>query len=86
MKITFDISKITIVKGFGPDLVMLVTDFPNSYDEAFIHAPLHMEFKATEDKAEQYVKDNFPGISVEVIERPPDTYKFGKGGIVTRRI
>jgi len=78
MKIEFDIQKIVIIKGFGADCILLETNHPNPYNKEFCDAPLSLEFKATENTGEKYVKENFPGIPVVVVERPEHKSNFSK--------
>lgn len=64
------ILKIQIIKGFGSDFVSLQTDFPCPFiPESQITQNLCLDFKTSYDTAEQYVKENFPNIPVEVINR-----------------
>jgi hypothetical protein len=63
MKIVLSIKKITIIKGRGPDKVYLETDnCPCPYVKEAMPSqlPLVLEFDASANTAEQYVRDNFP--------------------------
>lgn len=64
---TVMIKAATVVRGFGADKVYLKTDLPYAVWPFEGFRDLHFECAA--NGAEEYLERNFPGITVEVINR-----------------
>lgn len=66
MKLTIKVTKITILRmQSGSEIVSLRTEMPEAtypYKES-----LDLEFRASREQAEDYVKKHFPGVPVEVL-------------------
>ena len=63
-----NITKATVLKQVGMDLVILQTEFPSAVP-AVTDQKLQITFNAAYDTGEQYVKDNFPGVPINLIPR-----------------
>ena len=71
MTINFNVTKVQIVESTGTDSVFLTTDSPCPFvPEYGIFQPLILSFRTTKGFAEEYIKNNFPGITVEIIKIP----------------
>ena len=63
-----EIKRIGILRcKHGMDMVTLYTDLPPTTPPEVSNDPCQMLFYCTKDTAEQYCKDNFPGVPVTII-------------------
>ena len=71
MKLEFEVSKIVVrTSEDGTDQVQLYTDLGLPYTFVFHTTErLVLEFEASRDYGVEYVRSNFPGVPVEVVER-----------------
>jgi len=68
MKITFDVKKVTVIeRGFLTDIVILHTDLPTPVP-GVTQDDLTVEFRAYSGKGSEYVRENFPGIPMEIVK------------------
>jgi hypothetical protein len=61
------IVRATILLTDGKDLIILNTNFPSPFNPEYDTSSLILQFEATMNKGEQYVKDNFPFVSYKII-------------------
>lgn len=58
---------ITIFLTDGKDFIQLHTKFPSPFEAAYDVSFLTLEFEATQDMGEKYVKANFPLIPYKIL-------------------
>lgn len=72
MDLNLKITKVTILTGNGPDIIMLQTTLPCQYVKEYLPSqpPCCLDIKCSKDMAEDYVRDvlNVPDDIVEIID------------------
>lgn len=66
MQVTINITKITVLTGYGADKVTLHTDLPSG-TPAVSREPLSLSLEAARGEGEAYAGKHFPGLPIEVI-------------------
>ena len=84
--LTLPVRKIVVMLTDGTDDITIYTEFPSSYTKEFGgDQPLTINFKATKDTGENYVKTVF-GLTPEILDtRSKSEYKFGESHRAAQR-